>query len=440
MKSTFKFLGIISMAAVIVLAFTACPIGPEPVPPEPVHIHQWGAWSVTTAATCSLAGVETRICAIDPSHRETQDIAIDPNAHVPGSNSTTTKQPTCEEDGAWSGTCALNPSHVVNNAVLPKLGHDWGNWTVTTPATTAMDGEETRTCTRDATHKETRPIAKLPGTDPTVSLVEMVRVTGGTFTMGSPTDEANRSSDETQWQVTLSAFYIGKYEVTQEQYQAVMGTNPSNFKTAVAGEAGTPGKLPVESVSWYDALVFCNKLSVMEGLTPAYRINGSTDPATWGTVPTSSNTTWNAVEIVAGSTGYRLPTEAQWEYAARGGQSANDYKIYSGSDTVGDVAWYSGNNGASGTATYGTKQVGTKAANELGLHDMSGNVYEWCWDWYGTYPSTAGTDPVGASSGSPRVRRGGSWGRTARNARSACRDNFNPYNRDDSLGFRLLRP
>jgi formylglycine-generating enzyme required for sulfatase activity len=328
----------------------------------------------------------------------------------------------------------------VNNAVLPKLGHDWGNWTVTTPATTAMDGEETRTCTRDATHKETRPIAKLPGTDPTVSLVEMVRVTGGTFTMGSPTDEANRSSDETQWQVTLSAFYIGKYEVTQEQYQAVMGTNPSNFKTAVAGEAGTPGKLPVESVSWYDALVFCNKLSVMEGLTPAYSISGSTDPAAWGTVPTSSNATWNAVEIVAGSTGYRLPTEAQWEYACRAGTTT----AYNTGDTISDdTGWYTSNSGSK------THEVGKKPANAWGLYDMHGNVWEWCWDWYGTYPTTtAQTDPVGASSGSNRVVRGGSWDGSARYVRSACRDYYSPSARISSdpsgrvvaLGIRLLRP
>jgi formylglycine-generating enzyme required for sulfatase activity len=429
MKTKKSPLVLTAIALAFALAFTACPIGPEPVPPEPVHIHQWGAWSVTTAATCSLAGVETRICAIDPSHTETQIISIDPNAHVPGSNSTITKPATCDEDGAWSGTCALNSSHVVNNAVIPKLGHNWGDWTETTPATTTTDGEETRTCTRDATHKETRPIPKLPGTDPTLSLVEMVHVTGGTFTMGS-SDNLDKNANPPH-AVTLSPFSMGKYEVTQAQYQEVMGTNPSNFSSNPAsGE--TQNKRPVERVSWYDALVFCNKLSVMEGLTPAYSINGSTDPAAWGTVPTSSNTTWNAVTIVNGSTGYRLPTEAQWEYACRAGTTT---PWHSGTETtLTNYAWISTNSDSK------THEVGKKQPNAWGLYDMHGNVWEWCWDWYGTYLTEAQTDPVGASSGSARVRRGGSCNDAARFVRSAVRISSDLGLRGYNLGFRLLRP
>ena len=281
-----------------------------------------------------------------------------------------------------------------------------------------------------------------------VSLAEMVRVAGGTFTMGSPDTEVNRDSDETQWQITLTGFSMGKYEVTQEQYETVMESLPSSLTGDTYGKGDN---YPVYYVSWYDALVFCNKLSVLEGLTPAYRIDGETDPDEWGTVPTSwdADSPWNSVEIVAGSTGYRLPTEAQWEYAARGGQSANGYKIYSGSDTIDDVAWYSGNNGSSGEPTYGTKEVGTKNPNELGIYDMSGNVWEWCWDWYGAYPTTstpAETDPVGASSGSFRVFRGGDWSNPALYARSASRvngrdpDNDGPSDRSGALGFRLLRP
>jgi formylglycine-generating enzyme required for sulfatase activity len=265
-----------------------------------------------------------------------------------------------------------------------------------------------------------------------VPTFEMVWIPAGTFTMGSPTSEEDRSTNETQHQVTLSqGFYMGKYQVTQEQWVAVMGSLPSLLSSGTYGSIGD--NYPVYYISWYDALVFCNKLSIAEGLSPAYRINGSTDPAVWGTVPTSSNSTWDAVTIVTGSTGYRLPTEAQWEYACRAGTTT---AYNTGSNTISDnTGWYSNNSVGS------SHDVGLKSPNAWGLYDMHGNVWEWCWDWYGTYSSGAQTDPTGAVSGTSRVVRGGSWGSNGLNLRSACRyANFPNYRSNDLVGFRLVRP
>ena len=387
--------------------------------------HNYGNWTQKTAPTCTTAGEEAGTCSRDAAHTTTRAVAA--LGHNYG-NWTQKTAPTCTTAGEETGTCSRNSSHTTSRAIpIDPDAHVWGNWTQTKAPTLTEEGEETRTCAKNAQHTEKRSI----------SWMEMVYVTGGTFTMGSPDTEENRGSDETQWQVTLTGFYLGRTEVTQAQYEAVMGSLPSSLTDDTYGKGDN---YPVYYVSWYDALVFCNKLSVMEGLTPAYRIDGKTDPDEWGTVPTTDDATWNAVEIVADSTGYRLPTEAQWEYAARGGQLANGYKIYSGSDTIDDVAWYSGNNGSSGDPDYGTKQVETKAANELGLYDMSGNVWEWCWDWYDDYPTTAGTDPMGASSGSYRVIRGGSWYNPAQYARSARRGYAYPSDQDSALGFRVLRP
>jgi formylglycine-generating enzyme required for sulfatase activity len=256
------------------------------------------------------------------------------------------------------------------------------------------------------------------------ALVEMVWIPAGTFMMGSDIDESQHS-------VTLTkGFYMGKYQVTQEQYEAVMGSNPSRFKAAVAGESGTPGKLPVEQVSWYDAIVFCNKLSVAEGLSPVYSISGKTDPAAWGTVPTIDDTKWNAVVMDRSKNGYRLSTEAEWEYACRAGTTTEYNTGASISDNTG---WYTTNSGGK------THQVGLKPANAWGLYDMHGNVWEWCWDWYKDDITTDTTDPTGAVSGTDRVHRGGSWGSDDQFMRSALRSSVIPSGRSNQIGFRLVR-
>ena len=156
---------------------------------------------------------------------------------------------------------------------------------------------------------------------------------------------------------------------------------------------------PVNYVSWYDVLVYCNKLSMQEKLTPCYSINGSTNPEYWGKVPTSSDATWNEATCDFNANGYRLPTEAEWEWLARGGENY----LHAGSKNEDDVAWYTSN-----TNDTGTREVKTKAPNGYGLYDMSGNVYEYCWDWYDDDISDS-TPADGATSGNYRVLRGGSW-------------------------------
>jgi formylglycine-generating enzyme required for sulfatase activity len=258
----------------------------------------------------------------------------------------------------------------------------------------------------------------------------MVRLEGGTFTMGSPVNEVDRRGyDEIQHQVTVSAFYMGKYEVTQAEYEAVIGSNPSYFKGA---------QLPVERVSWYDAIEYCNKWSEQEGLTPAYTVNKfSSDP---NNTSDSDNVRWTVTWNKAAN-GYRLPTETEWEYACR---ALTRTPFSTGNNITTSQANYDGNypynNNSKGTYQGKTTNVGIFLPNSWGLYDMHGNVWEWCWDWYGSYSTETQTDPTGAASGSARVLRGGSWYDYARILRSAYRDNGTPSDRDSRSGFRVVRP
>lgn len=254
----------------------------------------------------------------------------------------------------------------------------------------------------------------------------LVYVPGGTFTMGD-THGGGGSDELPTHSVTLDPFQIGIYEVTQAEYALYM--QPS---TSWTNNFGLGDDYPAYHISWHATLKYCNLRSLAEGLTPVYSISGSTDPADWGTVPPSSNPTWDAASCDWNANGYRLPTEAEWEYSARGAVDPPDY-LYSGSNDINAVAWYAGNSGVS------SHPVGTKALNELGTYDMSGNLIEWCWDWSGSYSSTPQTNPTGPASGSYRVLRGGAWIVNAGNCRVAIRRYLLPYDRDLDIGFRVCR-
>jgi formylglycine-generating enzyme required for sulfatase activity len=229
--------------------------------------------------------------------------------------------------------------------------------------------------------------------------MKLVRIPKGTFQMGSPIEEEGADDDEAQHQVTISKdYYLGVTEVTQGQYEKVMGTNPSRFQKQVIRKSDS-SMYPVEKVLWEDAVEFCKKLSDLPE------------------------------EKVAGRV-YRLPTDAEWEYACRAG-SNTAYSFGEGSKSLGDYAWFGGNSNNQ------THPVGEKKANAWGLYDMHGNVWEWCTDWYGKYPKGAVSDPVGPREGSYRVLRGGGWGTAAANCRSADRCMFLPSRRFSIFGFRV---
>ena len=282
-----------------------------------------------------------------------------------------------------------------HNVEIRKSGYATSRQTVTISEgqTASISGSLTSSTSSSSANTLSSSASSLSGNALTIPVkngisIEMVKVEAGSFNMGATPEMINPDTDEKPvHRVTLTNdYYIGKYEVTQALWQAVMGSNPSHFK----GD-----DLPVEQVSWNDCQDFISKLNAMTGKR------------------------------------FRLPSEAEWEYAARGGKKSRGYQ-YSGSNTLGDVAWYEGNSGSK------THAVGTKQPNELGIYDMTGNVWEWCQDWYGSYSSSPQTNPTGAVRGSFRVGRGGSWYHSARNCRSSYHDFDTPVSRGNYLGLRLI--
>lgn len=258
----------------------------------------------------------------------------------------------------------------------------------------------------------------------------MIFVAGGSFLMG---DYFNDLELFPVHEVIVSDFYISKFEVTQSEWAEYMDEDPYNY--------GLGDDYPAYYTSWYEVLVFCNLKSLSENLTPCYEINGSTDTDSWGDIPSITDSTWDNVICNWDANGYRLPTEAEWEYAAKGGFNWSDSLIYSGSNNIEDVAWYRSN--TNGISSY---PVGMREPNQINTYDMSGNISEWCWDWYSNdyyqYCDSIGiiNDPKGPNQAPfpARVSRGGYWFSSPDKCTVALRDYAGPGNSGDN-GFRIVR-
>jgi formylglycine-generating enzyme required for sulfatase activity len=249
-----------------------------------------------------------------------------------------------------------------------------------------------------------------PEPEPFTEPLEMIELPGGTFLMGSPdTDDQAYASEKPQHKVTLSAFAMGRYAVTRGLYRAVMPETPSEWQQDQDDDS-----LPANYVDWFAAVRFCNALSERQGLQPCYQIQGK-------------EVTWDQ-----SANGYRLPTEAEWEYATRAGTTTRWFCGDEATD-LSRYAWFSENAGGR------MHPVGEKEPNPWGFYDLAGNVYEWCWDWYGGYPPEPADNPTGPPSGAARVLRGGADWSGARLLRSACRYRRVPEVRDLFIGFRCVR-
>ena len=387
----------------------------------------------------------------------------DPEIHIHTYSEAWTK----DETHHWyAATCEHK------DEVIDKAAHTFGDWTVTKEATEEAEGSREKSCTvcgytvpevieklahthkfatdwtKDETHHwhaatcghdVTDSKAEHSFVNEVCTICEYSRIpegfvfVNGTSISGTESWTPSSSVFVSGRSLTISDLIVSDHEVTRGEYKDVMGSDPSTAsaydKDGNQLEGDAVLNNPVNYVSWYDAIVYCNKLSIKENLTPCYSIDGSTDPDDWGEVPTSSNSTWNAATCDFEANGYRLPTEAEWEWLARGGENY----WFAGSDTVGEVAWYTNN-----TNSTGTREVKTKAPNGYGLYDMTGNVGERCWDWYGSISSSTAAD--GASLGDRRVRRGGSWEYNDYHCQVAYRNKFYPYTRFYGFGFRVVRP
>ena len=478
MKHLFKVLTLFSVASVVLMV-SSCPHKGEPEPPKPEVIAVTGVSLSQSELTLNVNESVALNATVSPENASNKNVSwsssdetvatVNTNGVVNALKEGTATITVKTEDGEKTATCSVTvkpvsvtrvklnhrqiygdhgesfiltatvePSNASNKKVTWTTSNDsiatvdngrvtmtgstvWESATITA---TSEDGGKTATCTVTVTQKPTASTADANG---------FVTISAGSMPLNS----------YGSYHVTLTkAYMICDHEVTQKEWQDVMGSNPSYFQGEEADKKVADGEVqenrPVEQASWYDAIAYCNKRSIKEGLTPCYSVKVSGTEVDWANlkyddIPTEKNIDWNAAVCDFSKNGYRLPTKAEWEITARGGLTGNVFAGTDDVDKLGDYAWYADN------SKMRTHEVKKKQPNGYGLYDMSGNVWEWCWDWFGPYAKGDAIDPTGFSSGTDRVLRGGSWYGETSYCRASDPYSSSPRRRNSIVGFRLVR-